>query len=187
MKKNEYFTIPNIMGYFRILLIPIFLYLYYHAETRKEYAVAFVVLAVSFLTDLFDGKIARKFNMVTDFGKILDPIADKLTQCAMTIAITFHFPMMILFLVVFVCKQIYMGIMGLYIMKKYNIISGAQMYGKVCTTIMDVGIFGLLLFNKMPYPAANMIIMVMLVVMCYAWGRYIMFHIGVLREQKKHN
>lgn len=184
MKKNEYFTIPNLMGYFRILLIPVFLYLYYHAETTKEYVTAFIALAISFLTDFFDGKIARKFNMVTDFGKILDPIADKLTQCAMAVAITFHFQTMIPFLIIFVCREIYMGLMGLYIMKKYNIISGAQMYGKVCTAIMDVGIFFLLLFYNMPIKIANIIILIMVIMMFYAWIRYIMFHMGILKEHR---
>ena len=184
MKKNEYFTIPNLMGYFRILLIPVFLYLYYHAETTKEYVTAFAVLAISFLTDLFDGKIARKFNMVTDFGKILDPIADKLTQCAMAVAITFRFPTMVPFLVVFVCKELYMGIMGLYIMKKYGVVSGAQMFGKVCTAIMDVGIFFLLLLYDMPLQTANIIILVMVIMMFYAWIRYIMFHAELLKKYK---
>lgn len=183
MKKSEYFTIPNLMGYFRILMIPVFLYLYYHAETTKEHVIAFSVLAVSFLTDLFDGKIARKFNMVTDFGKMLDPVADKLTQCAMAVAITFHYPVMILFLVFFVCKEFYMGVMGLYILKKYDKIHGAQMYGKICTTIMDVCIFVLLLFTSLSKTAVNIIVLLMMAAMCYSWGRYLMFHIKVIKEE----
>ena len=112
MKRSDYFTIPNILGYFRILMIPVFLYLYYHAETSKEYIISFVVLSISFLTDMFDGKIARKFNMVTDLGKMLDPIADKLTQWAMAIAISFRIPMMIYFVVLFAVKEFYMGEWG---------------------------------------------------------------------------
>lgn len=122
MGRKEYFTIPNMMGYFRILMIPVFLYLYYHAETSREYLISFLVLAVSYLTDLFDGKIARKFHCVTEFGKILDPFADKLTQGAIAIAVSFRNPMMRLFLILFVCKEMYMGIMGYYIMKKYRFI-----------------------------------------------------------------
>ena len=57
---KEYFSIPNLMGYFRILLIPVYLFLYIRAETTEEYYMAAVVLLVSFLTDLFDGKIARR-------------------------------------------------------------------------------------------------------------------------------
>lgn len=80
--KNEYLSIPNLMGYFRILLIPLYLYLYICA---KSYRLAIFIMLLSFLTDFLDGKIARRFDMVTEFGKILDPVADKLTQGALEI------------------------------------------------------------------------------------------------------
>ena len=104
MRKRDYFTIPNLMGYFRILVIPVFLWLYYHAESTKEYVVSFSVLFLSYLTDFFDGKVARKFNCVTDFGKMLDPFADKLTQCAIAIAVLFRVPNVKYFLILFVCR-----------------------------------------------------------------------------------
>ena len=67
--KKEIFSIPNLMGYFRILLIPVFCYLYITAETEREYLYAALVVLLSSLTDLFDGKIARRFHMVTELGK----------------------------------------------------------------------------------------------------------------------
>lgn len=182
MKKSEYFTIPNLMGYFRILLIPVFLYMYYHAETTKEYVTAFVVLAVSFLTDLLDGKIARKFNMVTDFGKMLDPIADKLTQGAMAIAISFRIPTMIFFVILFACKEFYMGIMGIYILKKYKKMNMAQMFGKVSTVLLDVSVLVLLFFANMEYAVANVIIGVMTVSVLFSWVRYIIYHVNQIKE-----
>ena len=93
------------MGYFRILLIPVYLFLYIRAETTEEYYMAGVVLLVSFLTDLFDGKIARRFDMVTEFGKILDPVADKLTQGAMAISFSYKYPAMGILLFVFLGKS----------------------------------------------------------------------------------
>ena len=69
--KKEIFSIPNLMGYFRILLIPVFCYLYITAETEREYLYAALVVLLSSLTDLFDGKIARRFHMVTELGKAL--------------------------------------------------------------------------------------------------------------------
>ena len=182
MKKREYFTIPNLMGYFRTLLIPVFLYLYYHAETMKEYVTAFGVLVLSFLTDLFDGKIARKFNMVTDFGKMLDPIADKLTQGAMAIAISFRNPFMIFFVVLFACKEIYMGVMGLYILKKYGKMNMAQMFGKICTTVLDVGVLVLLFFANMTLSMENVIIGLMTGMLIFTWVRYIVYHVNEIKE-----
>ena len=95
--KKEYFNIPNMLAYFRILMIPVFLITYYHADTVEEFRISLVILAVAFLTDFFDGKIARKFNMVTEWGKALDPFADKLMQGALTIAVTFHHSLMKVF------------------------------------------------------------------------------------------
>ena len=91
--KKEIFSIPNLMGYFRILLIPVFCYLYITAETEREYLYAVLVVLLSSLTDLFDGKIARRFHMVTELGKALDPIADKLTHAALAICLATRYPM----------------------------------------------------------------------------------------------
>jgi len=85
---KEYFTgcltIPNLLSVIRIALIPVFAILFYDGE----YGWAVLVLAISGSTDFFDGKIARKFNQISALGKLLDPIADKLTQ--ITIAIVFY-------------------------------------------------------------------------------------------------
>ena len=77
--KTQARSIPNILSYFRFLLIPVFIVLY----VRGDGAWSFVTLAVSALTDILDGRIARKYDMVTNLGKVIDPIADKVTQAAM--------------------------------------------------------------------------------------------------------
>lgn len=181
--KKEYFNIPNLMGYFRIILLPVFLYVYGQAETPSEYLAAFIILAVSFLTDLLDGKIARKFNMVTDFGKVLDPVADKLTQGALAIAVTFHYPLMKMFLLIFLCREIYMAVIGLYLLKKKKVCNGAQWYGKVCTMIIDVGVC-LLLLPGIPYQAANIMIIIMIISVLFTWIKYIQFHASIIRSKE---
>lgn len=181
--KKEYFNIPNLMGYFRIILLPVFLYVYGQAETPSEYMAAFIILAVSFLTDLLDGKIARKFNMVTDFGKVLDPVADKLTQGALAIAVTLHYPLMKMFLLIFLCREIYMAVIGLYLLKKKKVCNGAQWYGKVCTTIIDVGVC-LLLLPSIPYQAANIMIIIMIISVLFTWIKYIQFHASIIRQKE---
>ena len=86
---KERFSIPNLMGYFRLLLIPVFCYLYL---AKEAYHWAAGVVLLSSLTDLFDGMIARKFNMITNLGKALDPIADKLTHGALALCLAFRYP-----------------------------------------------------------------------------------------------
>ena len=74
--QKKILTIPNILSIFRICLIPFTAYLY---VCKKEYLLTLWMLILSGITDIIDGSIARSFNMIIDFGKILDPIADKLT------------------------------------------------------------------------------------------------------------
>lgn len=182
-KYHQYLTIPNLMGYFRILLIPVFLFLFYHADTDKEYGIALVVLLISYLTDFFDGKIARRFNMVTDFGKMLDPVADKLTQGAIAFALIFRFPSMLWVLLLFISKEIYMGIMGLYIIRKGFEVQGAQWYGKLCTGILDGVVLLLLFFPNMSLLYVNLLIALAFFSMVITWGMYIVFHYRVLHNK----
>ena len=81
------FTIPNLLSVIRIALIPVFAVMYLNGNQL----LAIAILAVSGLTDLFDGKIARKFNQVSALGKILDPVADKLTQITIAIILFISF------------------------------------------------------------------------------------------------
>ena len=78
--KKEIFSIPNILCYFRIGLVPIFLYTYFTAEGSEGHMISAGILILSSLSDFFDGFIARKYDMITELGKLIDPVADKLTQ-----------------------------------------------------------------------------------------------------------
>ena len=86
--KTKLFNIPNCLCYFRILLIPVFLFVYFNAQWQHHYIIAAFILVLSGISDCLDGYIARKYNMITDFGKLIDPIADKLTQLTIVIYIS---------------------------------------------------------------------------------------------------
>ena len=102
-------NIPNGLSILRILLVPVFVVLYLKGIEPGREAFqywSFVVLAVSGLTDCFDGMIARKYNQITDLGKILDPVADKMTQLAVLICLVVHYPNLLPLLVICVCKEV---------------------------------------------------------------------------------
>ena len=86
--KKEIFTIPNLLSLFRWVLIPVYVAIYLNAENDADYYLAAGILTVSCLTDLIDGKIARHFNMISTFGKFLDPLADKATQFTLIICLS---------------------------------------------------------------------------------------------------
>lgn len=185
MKKNimrEYFSIPNLLGYLRIILIPIFLVLYLGAETTEDYYAAAGVMMISFLSDFFDGKIARRFHMITEFGKILDPIADKLTQAAMAVSFSYRYPAMMVLLVMLICKEGFMGIVGAYMMKKGYRMNGAQMHGKICTAVLDLVMLIVLLFPELPFLTVNILVGISLVFMLNSLYRYAAMYWKVWKE-----
>ena len=102
--KQEAFSIPNLLSYFRLLLIPLFIQLY----MNENFTEALITLAASGLSDVIDGRVARKYNMVTDLGKVLDPVADKLTQCAMMFCVAMRYPAMWWLLGLHVVKELIM-------------------------------------------------------------------------------
>lgn len=132
--KDKIFTIPNIISFFRILLIPIFIYFYF----AEKYLIAAIILATSGLSDVVDGFIARKFNMISKFGKIIDPIADKLTQASIGISLTIKhtelFPVLILF-----CIKETLMLIGTIILFKHNLRPAeAKWWGKLGTVMIFV-------------------------------------------------
>ena len=132
-------TVPNLLSLIRILLIPVFGVLFYNGEALW----AVVVLVLSGLTDLFDGKIARRFNQISELGKILDPVADKLTQITIAVVIFLvldksqdptmqWFKWVFLF---FLFKELVM-ILGGAVMLAIGLRPGAaEIYGKVATFV----------------------------------------------------
>lgn len=176
---KEYLSVPNLMGYFRILLVPVYLYLYAHAKSTADYYIAAAVILVSFLTDFFDGKIARRFHMITEFGKILDPIADKITQGALAIGFAIRYPAVRVLLFVFLVKEAVMGVLGLYMMKRQFRMNGASMHGKICTAVLDVTMFILLLLPEIPGMVVNLLVGLCIGVMLVSFGLYLKIYYGV--------
>lgn len=132
-KGKQILTIPNLLSVFRILLIPLIVWLYCG---KQDYLLAAWVLLLSGATDIADGFIARRFHMVSDLGKVLDPIADKLTQCAMLICLLTRFPLMACPLAALVVKETMDGLMGLMVVKKTGIVCGAEWHGKAATCLL---------------------------------------------------
>ena len=136
--KKVLFNIPNCLCFFRILLIPLFLYVYFVADFKNRYLVAAFVLVISGISDFLDGFIARKFNMVTDFGKFIDPVADKLTQFVVAITLLFSYPLAWALLIIIILKDLMLAIVGLYLYDYGLKITGASWWGKIATAYFYV-------------------------------------------------
>ena len=182
---REYFSIPNILSYFRLILIPVYLVVYFRADDQNGYYWAAGVIVLSGLTDMLDGKIARHFNMITEWGKLIDPVADKLTMAAVALSLAFRFPLMRLMFVVYVVKEGFMAIMGFIMLRRGFRMDGAMWYGKVCTAVTYAVVFLLLIVPMMPGWMCTALIGVQLGVTIFSFIMYAVFYYKVWTGMKK--
>lgn len=178
---REYFSIPNLMGYFRIALVAVYMVLFYDSLDGGAYWPVIFVIVLSGLTDFFDGKVARRFNMVTEWGKVLDPIADKITIGAIILSLTFKYRIVIAMVVLYIIKEGFMGIAGLYSIKKGHKVEGAMWYGKVCTFGTYVILIALLLFPNMSDMTVNILVIANMAIMMFTFVNYIIYYGKIFR------
>ena len=145
--QHKIITIPNIISMFRVVLIPFIIYSF---VKLNNIPLTVVLIAVSALSDILDGQIARKFNMVSDFGKFFDPVADKATQIALAICLAFKIKMMIPLLIFLLIKEIFMGVSGYIVIKRTGAPDQAKWYGKACTVVLYGSMMAMILFPGMP-------------------------------------
>lgn len=150
IKKEELYSIPNCMGYFRILLIPVFCWIYLRAERPGDYYLAAGIILLSYITDFLDGQVARRFHMITEFGKFLDPVADKLTHGAVALCLVFRYEKMLYLFLLMILKEGFMAVMGIINLRHGRKLDGAKWFGKVCTGSLFV-----LLFLLVCWPAIS--------------------------------
>ena len=180
-RKGQVFTIPNLMSLFRIILVPFIIWSY---VGLKNTTVTIILLAISALTDVLDGKIARKFNMVSDLGKALDPVADKLTQVSMVLCLAFRYRLMWILLALCVIRESTMFILGLISMKKTNRVNSARWYGKLSTFVLYGTGLALLVFPKIPGWLSTALIILCMVVVLLALTLYTRFYLKLWEQTK---
>jgi len=160
-------SIPNMMSAFRILLIPVIIVLY----LRNNRVAAVSLIIVSAITDLFDGFVARKFNMVTDLGKALDPIADKLTLGAIMICLAVWKIEFLIIVVFMVLKETLGFIMHWVIFRNGGGMYGAMWYGKLSTWILYVTSGAVMIF-ELPGSVIKVMVTLSVISIIYAMSMY---------------
>ena len=181
LTKKQIFTIPNLLSFFRILLIPAIVVLYCVYDNPTA---AILVVVISGLTDIADGKIARKFNMISDFGKILDPIADKLTQAAIALSLQFRFPLMVWLFVLMLIKEVIMSVTGALSVKYTGAVYGANWHGKVVTVLLYVVMVIHMIWSDMPMVVSNGMLLVCVVMMLISLYLYTSQNIKLIKKEK---
>ena len=170
-------TVPNMLSLFRLLLIPVFCVVY---VAKDNYKLAASVLILSGLTDIVDGFIARRFNMVSDVGKVLDPIADKLTQIAVLACLISRFRRMLIPCIMLAAKELISGISGLIALKKTKTVCSAEWHGKLTTTLLYSMMVAHILWYDIPPAVSDTSIVVCVVVMLLSFVLYSLRNIKMI-------
>lgn len=169
-------NIPNMLSLIRIGLVPVFMGLYTHGRVLQ----AMAVLLLSAATDVLDGAIARRCNMVTDLGKVLDPVADKLIQAAQSI-IAAWIPSAWLLLGLHVLREGCLALVGLHVLHVTGRVYGAKWYGKACTVVLYTVMICLLAFPQLPPHTAATAIMLCAALMGLCLCLYLLRFMRILR------
>lgn len=188
--RKDIFTIPNILSYFRIALIPVFIILFINAYSCNGvgfHIAAIITLLVSGLTDMLDGKIARKFNQITELGKIVDPLADYLTQFAVVVCLAIEYKLLIFVIALLVVKELSMAILGVVFLRKGKKLKGAHWYGKVSTVVFYAVMFVLLAvpYAKMPFALSTVLIIISGAWMLFSFVMYVRQYVKMWRDIKE--
>ncbi len=181
---REYFSIPNLLGYTRILLSFLYIYLFYKAIHGQGFMPAIIVLIVSGMTDFLDGRIARKYDMVTRWGKILDPIADKVSLGAIILSLSFVHREIIFLGVFYALKEMLMALAGIYSVRIGCEVEGAMWYGKICTFVTYIILFILLINPKMKSSFVYSFVATDFVLMAFSLYNYIIYFVKICEDRK---
>jgi len=177
---EQIFTIPNFMSLFRLVLVPFIIWTYW----KDAYDIAAAMVLVSALTDIFDGMIARKFNMVSDLGKILDPISDKVTQAALMVCLASRYSFVWFVFALLAVKELTMFALGTIAIKRRNTVHSAKWYGKFCTAVLETCMFLLILFPGIPANVTVIMLLLCCAVMLFSFAMYFCFFVSQIRGEK---
>ena len=170
--KKDIFTIPNLLSLFRLALIPVYVLIYLNARNVSDYYLAAGILAVSCLTDMIDGKIARHFRMISALGKVLDPLADKATQFTLIICLALKYSILWYLVGLFFVKEIFQLVAGGIILRKGKVLKGALLSGKICTTVLFVSLIVLVMLPNLGKEVVDIIAIVDGIFLLIAFADY---------------
>lgn len=168
MKNRKFLTIPNLLSLLRLMMIPQLMWLYLQ---KQDYIHTVILLLISGGTDVLDGIIARKYNMVSDFGKAFDPVADKLTQIAMLYCLGTTFSDIRILLILLVAKEVLTGVMSLISIQNTKQVQSAEWHGKAVTVLLYTLIADRIVPGLLSHLLLIVCIAMMLLSMILYWKR----------------
>ena len=177
LTREQIFTIPNFMSFFRLVLIPFIIWIY----VKGEYGIASALVLLSAATDVLDGVIARRFNMVSDLGKVLDPLCDKLTHAALLICLLTRYAYVWAVFALLAVKELVTATLGAIAVRRRAVIHGAKWYGKLCTVVIELSMIALMLFPQLPERWVQRLLILCCAMMLFSLIMYTVFFLKIIR------
>ena len=188
IKKSDFLLLPNILTYVRLLLVPVFIIVYMNAESLSAHIWAAVIIILSGATDVADGFIARNWNLVSDLGRILDPIADKAMQFAMMFCVVIRYRWVLLLIIIYAVKELLSFIVTGLLFTRGKHIKGSMWCGKVCTVVLFIVMLIFVVVPSVPSPVVTTLIgfaAAFMILSFFVYMReYFKLYIEYLNEQK---
>jgi len=179
---KDAFSIPNIMSYIRILLIPVFMIVYIKYDNSL---LALILIIISSMTDVLDGIVARKFNMVTDWGKLVDPLADKLTQFCIMISLITKFPYFLWLAIIILVKEVVSLAYGYYVFHETGVVKSADWHGKLSTCLLVGTFMAHFIWPKMDTSISYILVIACGGMMVLSFALYLIRYGKTLKEGRK--
>lgn len=179
-KRGAVLTVPNLLSLIRLMMIPLMLWLY---VKKQKYRTTAVVLLLSGATDVVDGFIARRFNMVSDLGKALDPVADKLTQIAVLLCLFSRFRVLLVPCILLIIKETVTGAMGLAVIKHTGEVHSARWHGKLTTVSIYILMLLHMIWYDIPQSCSMIAVSLCIAVMCLSFTLYFINNLKALKNK----
>lgn len=170
LKISDVFTIPNILSLVRLAMIPFIVWLYC---VKDDAVMTAVLLIASGATDVVDGFIARRFNMISEIGKALDPVADKCTQLATLLCLVTKYKRMLIPFVMLLVKELVNGTVNLISARKNKRVEGADWHGKLSTVLLYAMLVLHVLWIDIPSYVSNLSIIICILMMSVSFALYL--------------
>lgn len=178
--RRQILTVPNLLSLLRLALIPLFSILYLNGHTFLTAC----ILVLSGLTDALDGWYARKFNAVSNLGKVLDPVADKLTQGVMLLLLVSKYPPLLIPLILLLTKEGICSTFGYLVIRNTSHIPQAVWHGKAATLFLDLLLVIHVFWQGIPTVVSNVMLVICCFLMLISMILYIIGYLSILQTNR---
>lgn len=178
-------NVPNALSLLRLFLVPVIVVTYWLSDPNEIPYVSIGALVLSGISDSLDGIIARHFNQITDIGKLLDPVADKLTQVAVVVCLSLRYRELLPLMLICVVKELCQAVGGLLLLHRGEKVRGARWFGKVSTFLFYGVMILIVAFPEMPHALLIGLVALVGAAMLFAFVNYLRMYCQIRKEQKE--